>query len=173
MSGSSSVTVPGKSNGSQIVTVALGTGDVLHLASQIGALLSTIAGSGRLDVWPAGMGALPTPSDGSGTLSELYITGGTGSDTIPSGYSYVLDNSFSPTTLSGSNVPLIAGTTGGSFNVTGQSTVAVEGGNNQISATGTYLISTAPGNDTISAIGSGTIAGALVQTLFSLPEASI
>ena len=47
MSGSSSVTVPGTTPGTP-VTVALGTGDVLHLAQQISALLSSVQGAGTL-----------------------------------------------------------------------------------------------------------------------------
>jgi Ca2+-binding RTX toxin-like protein len=158
MSGSSSVTVPGTSPGVP-VTVALGTGDVLHLAQQIGALLSTLQGSSALDAQSGTIGSLPSPTAGGGTKTELMITGNvSGSATIPAGWNYVVDNSTVPTTVSGANLALITGTAGGSFNVSGQSTVAVEGGNNSVSASGLYMISTASGNNTVSATGIGTVA---------------
>jgi Ca2+-binding RTX toxin-like protein len=159
MAGSSSVTVPGASG--VPVTVALGTGDILHLASQIGSLLTTVQGAGNLSISQGAFGSpLPAaPATSSPTVTDLIISGATsGAATIPAGYSYVVDVNSTSSTLTGSNVALIAGTAGGSFNVSGQSTVAVEGGNNQIMANGQYLISTAPGNDTISASGIGTVA---------------
>lgn len=161
MSGSSSVTIPG-TNPSTPVTVSLGTGDVLHLAAQIGALLSSINGAGGISNTQVSAGnAIPAaPAVTSPTVTELMISGSAiGSTTIPSGYNYVVDANTSPNTITGTNIALITGTVGGTFNVSGQSTVAVQGSNGLVQATGLYLISTAPGSDTISAMGSGTVAG--------------
>jgi hypothetical protein len=93
MSGSSSVTVPG--NG-QPVTVAMGTGDVLHLAAQIGNLLSTISGSRNLAIIDGTVDSVPGSPIGvpvvPPTVNELVLSGsGPASATIPSGYPYVID----------------------------------------------------------------------------------
>ncbi len=43
------VTIPGgPTTGTPNITLSLGTGDVLHLAQQIGALLATVQGAGNL-----------------------------------------------------------------------------------------------------------------------------
>ncbi|WP_428489814.1 beta strand repeat-containing protein [Rhodopila sp.] len=158
MSGSSTVTIPG-TNGTPI-TVSYGTGDVLHLAAQIGALLSTLQGSGNLQVTNGTMPSLPpAPAPTTpGAQNELIFNGNADNATVPSGYSYAIDLANAPSTLSAANTALITSTVAGTINITGQSTVAVENGNNLVNANGNYLISTAPGNDTISASGTGTIA---------------
>ena len=66
--------------------------------------------------------------------------------------------STAPVTLTGTNVDLIPGTVGGVFNVSGNSTVAPNGGNNTVDASGTYLLSFGPGSNVIIADGVGTIA---------------
>lgn len=158
MSGSTSVTVPGATG---LVTVALGTGDVLHLASTIGALLSTIQGAGHLALTTASLSSIPpAPGVSSPTVTDLNITGAVsgGSATVPSGYSYVVDVNTLPSTLTASGGVLITGTAGGSFYVSGVDTVAATGGNNYIQDSGTYLISTGNGNETVNASGYGTVA---------------
>ena len=179
----SSVTVPG--TGANPVTVALGTGDVLHLATQIGALLSTIPGSlgaqGDLTVTGGTYGSPidPAPVLPRTTVSELILAGDgtTGAATIPAGYNYVIDQNSSSvagsSTISGSNLALITGTVGGTFQVTGQSTVAAEGGNNLITAAGQYLISTAPGNNTIAASGAGTVASSTGHNLIAVSGVNV
>jgi Ca2+-binding RTX toxin-like protein len=158
MSGSSSVTLPG--SGGLPVTIAMGTGDVQQLAAQIGALLSTIQGAGNLVVTDGTVDSVPvSPIVVPPTVNELVLSGsGPASATIPSGYPYVIDQSSGPSTITGANLALITGTVGGTYNVTGQSTVVVMGGNNLVTANGQYLISTSVGNNTISASGTGTIA---------------
>jgi Ca2+-binding RTX toxin-like protein len=164
MTGSPSVTVPG--TGPNPVTVALGTGDVLQLASQIGALLSTISGSVNATATNVAVGSsIPgAPSLSPPTVTELVL-GGTvaGVASVPSGYAYVVDVDTSANTVSGASVALVTATAGGAYFVTGQSTVAVEGSNTIVDATGTYLISTptisgAASADTIVASGNGIIA---------------
>ena len=165
---SGSVTVPGNNAGVP-VTVAPGTGDVLQLATQISALLETIAGAGKLRVNTGTLGSLPAaPFTFNGTVAELLITGNAaGSATIPTGYSYAVDINTVPNTVSGANLALITGTAGGSFNVSGISTVAATAGDNLITASDLYVVATGTGNDTISATGIGTVAGGAGANLIS------
>ncbi|OYV38555.1 MAG: hypothetical protein B7Z80_09680 [Rhodospirillales bacterium 20-64-7] len=80
------------------------------------------------------------------------------STTIPAGYNYVVDTG-SKNTVTGSDVAIITGTVGGSYNVTGTSTVAVQGGTNTVKATGNYVLSTSStSNNGIIASGTGTVA---------------
>src|SRR5690242_3324415 len=154
------VTLPGgATTTSPNITLSLGTGDVLHLAQQIGALLHTVQGAGNLTFDSVSGSPLPAgPSVASPSASELVI-GNTSAlnATIPGGWSYVVTDGSAPITLTGSNVDIVAGSTGGAFNVSGNSTVAAVDGNNTVNATGTYLLSLGPGNDLIIAGGQGTI----------------
>ena len=157
---SGSVTVPG--DGGPAATGPFGTGDVLNLASQIEALLSTVQGAGNLGTrsFSGTSGPIPVPVTAPVALLNLDGNGGLIA-TIPDGYGYVVDNNLSSDTLTGSavtNTVLLTSSLGGSYSVSGNSTVAASAGNNVIVATGTYLISTGTGNNTISAAGSGTIA---------------
>ena len=168
MSGSGSVTVPGATG---VVTVTLGTGDVLHLASAIGALLATIQGAGNLSLTTASIGSIPpAPAVSAPTVTDLNIVGNVsgGAATIPSGYQYVVDVNTLPSTITSSGGVLITGTAGGSFNVTGVNTVAATGGNNSITAIGEYVVSTGDGNETVSATGYGTVATDLGHSLISV-----
>ena len=154
---SGSVTVPG--DGGPAATVPFGTGDVLNLASQIEALLSTVQGAGNLGTrsFSGTSGPIPVPVTAPVALLNLDGNGGLIA-TIPDGYGYVVDNNLSSDTLTGSavtNTVLLTSSLGGSYSVSGNSTVAASAGNNVIVATGTYLISTGTGNNTISAAGSG------------------
>jgi Ca2+-binding RTX toxin-like protein len=156
------VTVPG-TNG--LITVSPGTGDVLQLASQIGALLATIQGANQLNA--------VTESSGSNTLQPAPTVSGTNelvlSDnpnavnvTVPGGYQYVVDvdgntGGFADT-VSGTNIALVTGTLGGAWNVMGTSTLAATGGDNTVSASGNYVLSFGDGNNQVVAGGSGMIA---------------
>jgi len=155
---SGSVTVPGTSG---VVTVSLGTGDVLGLAQQIGALLGSINGAGDLVITTvSGAGPIPpAPVVAPSTVNELILSGAVPlGATIPAGYNYVINTDTAPATLTGSNVVILGGTVGASYTVSGNSTVAATGGNNTVSATGSYVLAFGPGNDSISTNGSGTIA---------------
>ncbi|MGD0103849.1 MAG: hypothetical protein ABSC06_07405 [Rhodopila sp.] len=174
----SSVTVAGPIAVSGAVGDVLGlaavsgaVGDVLGLAAQINALLEAdLAGSpptlAASDGTFSGIPAAPFVSQP--TVAGLALNGSGGSAAIPAGYSYVVVNATGANTVTGSNLALNTGTTGGAFYVTGQSTVAAEGGDNLIADSGLYLISTAPGNDTISASGFGTVATDLGANLIGV-----
>jgi hypothetical protein len=89
----------------------------------------------------------------------LVLNGPGGLDTsIPGGYSYVGVADATSDTLSGTNVVLVTGTVGGTYNVSGTSTVAATGGDNTVNATGSYVRSFGAGNNQVIASGSGTIA---------------
>ncbi|MGD0102874.1 MAG: hypothetical protein ABSC06_02415 [Rhodopila sp.] len=142
----------------------------MGLAAQINALLvADLNASPSTFAYRDGTFAVSgIPHVPSQVVTELGLNGITGSAAIPNGYSYVVDNATGANTVTGSNLALNTGTTGGAFYVTGQSTVAASGGDNLIAASGQYLISTAPGNDTISASGTGTVATDLGQNLIGV-----
>jgi hypothetical protein len=97
----------------------------------------------------------PAPS----TTSELVLSGPGGMNTsVPGGYRYIVVNDATPDTLTASNAAIIANDVGGTFFVSGISTVAATGGNNTVNATGTYELSFGAGNNLVIAAGSGTIA---------------
>jgi hypothetical protein len=154
------VTIPGgQTTGSPNITLSLGTGDILHLAQQIGALLATVQGAGGLTFDSVDGAGSQGPGVSSPSASELIIANTSPlAASIPGGWTYVVQTGPAPATLTGTNVDLIPGTVGGVFNVSGNSTVAANGGNNTVNATGTYLLSFGPGNDFINASGVGTIA---------------
>jgi hypothetical protein len=75
-------------------------------------------------------------------LMELVLNGAGGlGATVPNGYDVIVDNSFSPDTLTASNQAIIGNTVGGTWFVSGNSTVAATGGDHFIGATGVYEIS--------------------------------
>jgi hypothetical protein len=153
-------TIPG-SDPNTPITVSAGSGDVLNLAAQIGALLANIQSAGNLVVHDTGDGPILPTVAGSGKTTELiFDPTGAASATIPAGWNYVADLSPGPqpSTLTGADFALIGSSLGGVYNVSGHSTVAAEGGDNTISATGSYVLSFAPGNNLINANGAGTIA---------------
>jgi hypothetical protein len=166
-----SVTVPGSSNTqSSPLTVSGTSTDVLNLAAQIGALLSNIQGTGgganNLTVTAAsgfsGNETAPSsfpPAPTTGQTTELIVGPGVSEIDlpIPSGWNYVIDQSLGAT-LTGADVAIVGNTLGGTYNVSGNSTVAGQGGNNTVSASGHYALSFAPGNNLINADGTGTIA---------------
>jgi Ca2+-binding RTX toxin-like protein len=153
------VTIPGSS---PALTVTTGTGDILNLAAQISALLTTTQQTNNnLSVtFDSVGGSLPlAPTVSSPTVTDLVLSvPGSVNAIIPSGFKYVQDVGSSPDTLSGTNVAMVTGTVGGVYFAHGNSTVAVESGNSTVSATDNYLISLAPGNDVVFASGSGTVA---------------
>jgi hypothetical protein len=151
------VTVPG-APGTPNITVSPGTGDVLQVAAQIGALLSNLQAAGDLTVTSVTGGAIP-PAPTTPGAHELIINDTTpgAAITIPAGYDYVVDIGAQGDTLTGSNVEIIGGTVGATYNVSGSSTIAASG-SNTVSASGSYLLSFGPGSNLILANGSGTIA---------------
>jgi hypothetical protein len=168
------VTIPGGATiGTPNITLSLGTGDVLHLAQQIGALLATVQGTtfGQDLFFDSVDGSSPLPSGpgvSSPSASELVIANTSPlAASIPGGWTYVVQTGPAPATLTGTNVDLIPGTVGGVFNVSGNSTVAPNGGNNTVEATGTYLLSFGPGSNLIIADGVGTIATDGASTVVS------
>src|SRR5690348_1632487 len=124
------ITVPG---GSTDVTVSAGEGDALNLAAQIGAILKDIqTTSGSLDVVTTS-GSAPYPSaPTTGGATQLVLTSPTVAGVIPSGYDYVVvsGSSGTPATVVASNTQVIGNDDGGTFIVSGNSTVAATGGEN-------------------------------------------
>jgi len=153
------VTVQGASG---TLTITPGTGDILGLAEQIRNLLQPVSDTHRLQIVSdtAGGTSLPSAPPLSGThTSILDLTSSVPFDaTIPADYSYVVNDTSAPSTLTGSNVAIISGTVGASINVSGFSTVAAVGGDNTVSAGGNYVLSFGPGNNEVNAHGTGTVA---------------
>jgi hypothetical protein len=153
------ITIPGASSFPP-VTISASSGDILTLAAKISQLLGDMPPANLLvteDTTGAPIPAAPTPS--SGQTTELALNGPGGLDTsIPGGYSYVGVADATSDTLSGTNVVLVTDTVGGTYNVSGTSTVAATGGDNTVNATGSYVLSFGPGNNLVIATGSGTIA---------------
>jgi len=156
------VTVPGSATpGTPNITVAPGTGDVLQLAAQIGALLATVQGAGQLNVTSVtGTGGAILQPAGAGSTTELVFNPLTATGaSIPSGWNYVVNVGAAGSTLSGADTAIIgAATSAGTYFVSGNSTVAAEGGNNTVSAGGNYLLSFGTGNNLVFAAGTGVIA---------------
>ena len=150
---SGTVTVPG-SNGSQI-TYTFPQGGGLTVAQQIANALAA-AGSNLVITAPTVTGGvIPAPSNPN-VVNELILTG-PGPYTVPAGY-IIVDNSTTPITISGgAGDEILAGTVGGSFNMTGNATIAAAGGSNSISATGgtSKVIQVAGGTSTITSSDSG------------------
>jgi hypothetical protein len=93
------------------------------------------------------------------SANELLLNGPGGLNTsVPGGYNYIVVNDAAADTLSASNATVITNTVGGTFFVSGTSTVAATGGNNTVNATGNYTLSFGQGDNLIVASGSGTIA---------------
>src|SRR5690242_19609957 len=120
------VTVPGPSG---VVTVSAGSGDVLGLAQQISTLLGADWGTGNLDIQTVS-GAAPT----NGKTTELLLTDPIVTDSVPSGWDYVVvdGSEGTPATVVASNTRLLINDYGGAFIVSGTSTVAATAGNNLI-----------------------------------------
>jgi hypothetical protein len=148
---------------SEGTSVTVGSGDVLSLASTIGALLAAIGGAGGTglqQVEDAAPGPIsPPPTVSGGTQTELAILHNLNiniNSSIPGGYDYVV--ALGKDTLRGNDVVLVTNTLGGSYQVTGNSTVAATGGDNTVRATGNYLLSFGPGDNVVHALGVGTVA---------------
>ena len=155
----SGITVPGTAGGN--IVVSTGTGDYLKLAQQMATALNGLSTGSSLVVSTVTAGSAIPPASGGGKSTELGIVGAGGvASFLPTSsvYSYVVNVTSSPDTVTASNTQVLSGDQGATLLVSGTSTVAATGGNNFISATGNYLLSTATGNDTIFASGSGTVA---------------
>jgi len=135
--------------------------------AQIAYALSTISGTSYNVPPSVGAGqnvtlAAPTLTGGNTTAVAVVSVGGGGVVSVPSGYSAIilLGTSTVPETVVGANVTIITNQSGGTYNLTGNSTVAAGGGNNTINASGTYSVALAgTGNNNIVVTGSGTITG--------------
>jgi len=105
------VTIPAQSGDN--IFVAPGTGDVLHLAAQIGALLSTIKGADALGTSTISAGgSIDPPPFGTNTTSELIFNPTLGTDaTVQPGWQYVVNLGGPGSTLTASDTALIGGAT--------------------------------------------------------------
>jgi hypothetical protein len=93
-----------------------------------------------------------------GSTNELVLAGPGGmSMTVPGSYSYVIQNDATADTLTASNAAIVTNTVGGTYFLSGNSTVAATGGNSTVNATGTYDLSFGAGNNLINVSGSGII----------------
>ena len=146
--------------------------DVVALQTQIATALNSAAGTAGVNFYTAsltGGGAAPTPP-GAATVTEAYITNGTGGQayTVGSAYQYVVVNQSgggADTITLAPNQDVISGTVGGHFVGVGADTVALGGGNNVFSATlfgafpqADYVVG-GSGNDTIFDANGGTLDG--------------
>jgi hypothetical protein len=144
--------------------------------AQIAYAISTITGAKySVSTIPSGSNitlAAPTTSGGGNTTQIAFIGGGgNASISVPSGangYAVVELQNTAPLTVSGSNLTIIANTTGGSYNVGGNTTLAIGGGNNVITTPTPTPTSTPPvvniaiagdGTNTVDVTGSGQITG--------------
>lgn len=155
------VTVPG-SGSNAAVTIASGTGDTLNVSQELSNALNMLGSSLNTTVNTlSGSFTVPSaPTVSSGTQSSVILSGSSSINaTVPAGYNYVVDNSAGQSTISGSNIAVVGHELGGTYNVSGSSTVAATGGNNNINATGSFKMSAASGNDAMRGTGTGTIAG--------------
>src|SRR5262245_48697733 len=125
---SGSVTVPG--TGGSTVTIPFPQSYSDFLAQQIANALAAAQGASNLEVTTAGSGDA-TPATTAGAVNQLIITGGGGANNV-TGYQFVVNNNTSPDSIGGSDVGILSGSAGGSFWVSGNSTVAAVGGNNVI-----------------------------------------
>src|SRR3954469_19149560 len=119
------VTVPGSSTD---VTVSAGSGDVLDLAAQIGSILQGIqTSSGSLNVaTTSGSAPFPAAPTTPGATQELILSSPTVNGHLPPGYDVVVvtGSSGTPATVVGSDTTIISDNDGGTFFVSGTSTIA-------------------------------------------------
>jgi Ca2+-binding RTX toxin-like protein len=150
-----SVTIPG--TGGSTVTIPQTALFSQFVAQQIA---NALAAASSVAVTGIGSGDIIPPTT-PGSTNELMVTGAGGANSVPAGYDFIINDTSSPDSLSGSNTAILSGTVGGTFWVSGGSTVAAGGGNNTIvgQAGGTYLLSGGSGNDSIFSSGGGTIGG--------------
>lgn len=100
----------------------------------------------------------PFADDGNVPTNELVITGDGGlNESIPGGYNYVVVADAGADTLSAANAGIVANDAGGTFFLSGVSTLSASGGDNVVTASGNYLLSFGDGNNLINANGSGLI----------------
>jgi hypothetical protein len=155
----SGITVPGTAGGN--IVVSTGTGDYLNLAQQMANALNGLRTVNNLVVTTVTAGSAIPPASGGGKSTEIGLIGAGGVvSVLPTSnvYSYVVNVTSSPETVTASNTQVLSGDQGATLLVSDTSTVAATGGNNFVSGTGNFLLSTATGNDTIFASGSGTVA---------------
>ncbi len=162
------VTQPGSGGTTTPVPYNFVTSAGLSVAQQIQKALA--AGGGTLSVTASTGGTPPTPTTVSGTVQDLVVTGVLTSS-VPAGYNVVTNDMAGANTIkAGPGTAIISSTGGGLFVLTGPATLAASGGNNVISQSGAGAIQLAvdAGNNTISAGGtSGTVAGGVGTDLIA------
>ena len=146
--------------------------DVVALQTQIATALNSAAGTAGVNFYTAsltGGGSAPVPPVAA-TVTEAYITGGTGNNSynIGSAYQYVVVNqtgAANDTVTLAAGQDVISGTIGSVFVGAGNDTVALGGGNNVYQSSGVngFLLSDyvvgGSGNDTLSEANGGTLDG--------------
>jgi Ca2+-binding RTX toxin-like protein len=151
------VTVPG--TGGSTITIPTSLPFEQFIAQQIANALAAAKTAGDLAVTAVGSGGT-VPASTPGSVNELVVTGGGGANNVPAGYSFIVNDNTSADSISGTNTAILSGSIGGTFWVSGNSTVAGDGTNIIVGQSGgTYLLSTNSGNDSIFSSGGGTIAG--------------
>jgi TorA maturation chaperone TorD len=107
---------------------------------------------------------------------ELSLNGGPGglNTSVPAGYDYLVVNDAASDTLTASNAAIVAGTVGGTYFLSGNSTLAAAGGNNIVTATGDYVLSFGDGNNLIEVSGSGLVSTGIngASTVFAAGAAN-
>ncbi|MBV9251146.1 MAG: calcium-binding protein [Acetobacteraceae bacterium] len=161
------VTVPGPSGGiavasdsSQSGTIAQQIADAIALAQAGGKLNSQLVTGGE---------SLAAPITSGGTENDAILGGVVGAVTVPAGYQFVVNEASAPATITASNATLLSGTVGGTFFLTGASTLDAGGGNNWAHVDGSnYQMYAGSGDDTLLASGAGTVAaGGGLNTIVS------
>ena len=119
------VTVPG--TGASTISLPVSAGWDAFVAQQIANAIAAVStGGGTLAVTSSGGGG-PAPAPAGAATNELVLTGTGGNIAIPTGYSYVVNNTgTAPETITGANLALWSGTTGGSFFISGNATIAAD-----------------------------------------------
>ena len=179
---SGSVTVPGA--GGTTITIPTGSGDNTFVAQIIAnsiILATTARGGAGVNYTTAisvgsGQWSLPGAPVGPGSDVAIIPSNASGDITIPSGYAYVIDESPNPLDMHGAgNVQIVsADTSGGSYTLSGQVSLAASGGNNTASIGGgstTYNVAIGgTGTNSIKATGHGTVSGGTGTNTFIITD---
>src|ERR1700761_9395791 len=143
------VTIPA-AYGTPNITVSPGTGDVLHLSSLISAALSSIKGAGTLSVTTITGSTVPSPTTTGSTTELVFNPASPTAATVPAGWDYVANAGAAGSTITAANTEIVGSSTSpGSYFISGNSTIAAQGGANTVSASGNYLVSFGPGDNVV------------------------
>lgn len=157
-------TVPGVGGTTTPLPYNFATTAGLSVAQQI---QKALAVAGALSVTGSTGGTVPTPTTVSGTIQDLVVTGVLTSS-VPAGYNVVTNDLAGPNTITaGPGTAIISSTGGGLFVLTGPATLAAAGGNNVVSissgtsSVGGSEVALDAGNNTVTAASTvaGTVAG--------------